>query len=174
MKTGDTKTFVESNTLKSGNTKLIDKDGNDFYLLAESDIKIALNIPTSVTWRTEVKGDKTVNIIESIGSVVPSLPKTAVQDTKAPGGESPVAPAKKDVKKTFDKPSYGGDYQKPWLPEEAHRVAILNILTATLMSPAVGQAVVGRNPEEVAATIRDTFTKSVALYTEKVQTIEQK
>lgn len=171
MNTKDTLYFAE--LLKSGNTKFTSL--TDAYYFVPTDDKknpaIPLDAPLTLTYRVEKKGDKQVKIIEDwsfIQAGTPSLPKTTVTDTVAPGGEMPVKAAKKaDVKA-----NYGGDFQKPWLPEEARRVAILNIITSCLTSPGYAQECVGRNSEEIDATFRRAVQKAIKLYEESIQPIE--
>ncbi len=162
-----TTSFTEAVVLKSGNTKLVTLEGESYYRLAGAGFIIPMNTPVTVEVEKENKSGKEVLVITSIvPATTPSLPKTTITETVAPGGESPVKPA---AKKETKVPGYSSDYQKPWLPEEAHRVAILNILTATLQSPAVGQAVVGRNSEEIKAIIKETFEEAVKLYSQAVE-----
>lgn len=159
----------EKVALKEGKMKAININGDIFYAYPVEGKNIledaALNVPMTIEYDVESRGGKDYLVIKTLAAGTPSLPQTKVSATVAPGGEPPVAPAKS--KKTETKSSYGGDFQKPWLPEEAHRVGVLNVLTATLQSPAVGQACVGKSDLEVKATLRDMFLSSLALYEEK-------
>lgn len=163
-----TVTFTQQEVLKSGNVRLSDGNGRDFYVLAGSGVNVPLDRPVAVKFKTETRGTKELQIITD-SSGVPSLPKTTVTDTVAPGGESPVKPS---ARKEAVKSNYGGDFQKPWLPEEARRVAILNIITSCLTSPGYAQECVGRNSEEIDATFRRAVQKAIKLYEESIQPIE--
>lgn len=157
------------NLLKSGNTEVKTIDGQVMYWVSSTGnlLDIPLGEPVVLTIRTETRGGKELQIIESFNNVgaTPSLPKTAVAST--PAVEAPVK-AKKEVTRA----SFGGDFQKPWLPEEAQRVATLNILVAVLGSPGYAQECVGHNSNEVDAIMRRGFTQALTLYNQAVKAVE--
>ena len=87
----------------------------------------------------------------------PSLPKTTVANTPAPGGEAPIkAAVKVGVKDVVEvvsalQPRNLSDYQKPWLPQEVARNDRRAVLEHVLSSPAYAQLVVGKREEEAFA-----------------------
>lgn len=96
-------------------------------------------------------GDNGVNFVSAYRRVtgeavkvavppVPSLPKTTVTETKAPGGDLPIAKAnKKEETTTMSK--------EEWRAKD-RSIALLSIVGKVLGSPAYAQMTVGRREDE--------------------------
>jgi hypothetical protein len=91
----------------------------------------------------------------------PSLPKTSVHTTQAPGGIAPVAPASKreDPEKMT---------KADWAAKD-RSIELQAILKSTLESPMLAQLVVGKNNRDALLTLTEVFEHSLNLY-ESVRT----
>lgn len=118
---------------------------------------------------TGPKGGKSINSFALItGTVntrtntspVPSLPLTTTQETVAPKGIAPVAPANKAV---IDPEKMS---KADWSRKD-RTIELQAIMKSTLESPMVAQLAVGKRIEEVLQTVKAVYEFSLDLYDSK-------
>jgi len=86
----------------------------------------------------------------------PSLPRTSLPATPAPGGVAPVAPAvKRDESDKMTKEDWG---------VRNRSIELQAILKSTLESPMLAQLVVGKNNRDALITLTEVFEHSLSLY----------
>ena len=112
---------------------------------------------------TGPKGGKSINSFKAVeGSAPalppppPSLPRTTIHGTIAPGGVAPVAPAsKRDDSEKMTKAD--------WAAKD-RSIELQAILKSTLESPMLAQLVVGKNNRDALTTMAEVFESALGLY----------
>lgn len=139
---------------------ITDADGVDYNLSKFDPVDLG-RIVAGNDYTVQFVESKGKNYMRSIqpgntGSITPSLPRTSVTETKAPGGETPVKPAAVPAAPIVSERAYNRD----------RSIECQAILKSTLESPAVAQMVVGKNENEVKAILRDVFLTMLTVYDE--------
>jgi hypothetical protein len=128
------------------------------------------NFTVGTSYQVEIytgpKGGKSINSYAPVEGAVsvraalppppPSLPRTSVHTTPAPGGVAPVAPASK--RDESDKMS-----KEDWNVRN-RSIELQAILKSTLESPMLAQLVVGKNNHDALFTLTEIFEHSLNLY----------
>jgi hypothetical protein len=100
----------------------------------------------------------------------PSLPRTSLPATPAPGGVAPVAPAQKRAEEALAAAEKQSDRmtKEDWGVRN-RSIELQAILKSTLESPMLAQLVVGKNNRDALVTLTEVFEHSLNLY-ESVRT----
>jgi hypothetical protein len=125
------------------------------------------NFTVGSTYLVEIytgpKGGKSINSFTAVeGSAPalppppPSLPRTTVHTTPAPGGVAPIAPASKNI--DSEKMT-----KQDWKDKD-RSIELQAILKSTLESPMLAQLVVGKNNRDALSTLTEVFEHSLSLY----------